>query len=413
MATSIERLEAERIQLQTELQDNSLSDEDMDARITRADELGREISAHNERVAKANEMRARLSAAPEGMTPPSVAPADESPVAGRAVTSEEVMAQITGDRQFQRFIQSGGHGTASIRLNREQTRALFGSPQTRAALGSVGVVQPMPTPGILPPLLRPLRVADLFDRQKTSAGSLTYVQDQTTNPEGAAAEVAEGAVKPTTSKSLVVVSQAWSKIAHILPVVMEAVEDNDQLEGYLRGSMTYGLDYRVDTQLLNGNGTAPNLKGVLNVTGLGVEAPGGAEQRILTIRRAKTVAQLANVPAEELSVVLNPTDWELVELATASGSGEFLSMSASYAGVGPRLWGMPVVSSNAIAAGTALVGAFKTATIWDRMEATVTISDSNQDYFEKNILTLRAELRLGLAVPLPKAFVKTTFNGTN
>ena len=43
--------------------------------------------------------------------------------------------------------------------------------------------------------------------------------------------------------------------------------------------MTRGLIATEPTQLLSGSGTAPNLRGLLNVTGIQTYAPAGAEAR--------------------------------------------------------------------------------------------------------------------------------------
>jgi HK97 family phage major capsid protein len=58
---------------------------------------------------------------------------------------------------------------------------------------------------------------------------------------------------------------------------------------------------------------------------------------------------------------------------------------------------------------TALVGAFSLgAQIFDREDANVVISTENQDDFIKNMITVRAEQRLALAVYRPEAFIKNT-----
>jgi HK97 family phage major capsid protein len=75
----------------------------------------------------------------------------------------------------------------------------------------------------------------------------------------------------------------------------------------------------------------------------------------------------------------------------------------------PQLWGRPVVATQAMTVDTALVGAFKLgAQIFDREDANVVISTENSDDFVRNLVTIRAEERLALAVYRPAAFVKNT-----
>jgi HK97 family phage major capsid protein len=72
------------------------------------------------------------------------------------------------------------------------------------------------------------------------------------------------------------------------------------------------------------------------------------------------------------------------------------------------VWGLPVVATVAIAAGTALVGAFaEAATLWRKQGVRILMSDSHDVNFTKNILVILAELRAQLAVYVPPAFVKT------
>jgi HK97 family phage major capsid protein len=60
-------------------------------------------------------------------------------------------------------------------------------------------------------------------------------------------------------------------------------------------------------------------------------------------------------------------------------------------------------------AGTALVGAFKTAAqIFRKGGVRVEASNSHADFFVKNLVAIRAEERLALAVYRPAAFGEVT-----
>jgi HK97 family phage major capsid protein len=80
----------------------------------------------------------------------------------------------------------------------------------------------------------------------------------------------------------------------------------------------------------------------------------------------------------------------------------------------PMIWGRPVVSTAAMAAGTYLVGAFSMgAQGWDREDINVTVSLEDRDNIIKNMVTILVEERLALTIYRPQAFVKGAFTGTS
>jgi hypothetical protein len=76
-----------------------------------------------------------------------------------------------------------------------------------------------------------------------------------------------------------------------------------------------------------------------------------------------------------------------------------------------QLWGLPAVPVRVLPAGRALVGAFSTcAGLWIRSPVNVRLSDADQDDFIRNRVTALAELRAGLMVSQPSAFVTVAFS---
>jgi len=126
------------------------------------------------------------------------------------------------------------------------------------------------------------------------------------------------------------------------------------------------------------------------------------DTEIDTLRRAITQAALSEYTAD--TIVLNPADWEAIELTKASDGMYVWTNPAMMAG--PQLWGKRVIPTNSITAGKFLVGAFSMgAQIWDRMDAAVQISYEDSDNFRKNMATLLCEERLALTVYRPAAFI--------
>ena len=108
-------------------------------------------------------------------------------------------------------------------------------------------------------------------------------------------------------------------------------------------------------------------------------------------------------------VVVNPNDWEDIQLA--KGTDETYIWLSVPTGTGTQFFLVPVVVTNAINAGEALVGSFALgSTIWDREQVTVRVSESHSDYFTKNLVAILAEERICQTIYRPDSFVKVSFD---
>jgi HK97 family phage major capsid protein len=275
----------------------------------------------------------------------------------------------------------------------------------RAFLGTDYPSVPTRVPGILTPNRdTPLTVLDLIDRQTISSNTVSWVQEVAA-PSGAT-EVAQGELKPESTWEVELKEDSAATIAHWIDIARQAIEDESMLQGYINGRMVYGVEKRLNAQVLNGNGTAPNLRGILNTSGIGTYTGLGTDSYLVQLRKARTVAELSEYVPD--GVVLHPSDWETVELDT-NDNGSFRAIASVADGAVRRVWGLTVVSTPSIAQGTALVGAFREgATLWERTGINVYITDSDGDKFRRNILTMLAEKRAALSVWRPKAYVKVT-----
>lgn len=264
--------------------------------------------------------------------------------------------------------------------------------------------QPTRRPGIYTPYTAPLVVADLLDQQNATSNVIEWVIESTfTNT---ATEVAEGLAKPESAITFTVQSATLALVAHWIPITRQAAEDDQQLVGYLQGRLSWGVEKRVDTQVLTGNGTAPNMRGILNTTGIQLQAV-STDGMLIAIRKAITKTQIAGYPPS--GVVMHPTDWEGIELTRDATSGVFLFTRDPSSLASPTVWGLPVVATTTTAVGTALVGAFREgATLWRKPGVRILMSDSHASNFTQNILVLLAETRCQLAVYAPPAFVKVS-----
>jgi HK97 family phage major capsid protein len=158
---------------------------------------------------------------------------------------------------------------------------------------------------------------------------------------------------------------------------------------------------------LNGSGTSGNISGLLTAGNfVAYNRAQTGDTKIDALRRSITQAALSEYPVD--AIVMNPEDWEEIELTKTTEGAYILANPAQM--VGPQLWGRRIVPTNSIAAGTFLTGAFSMgAQIWDRMDAAVQISYEDGDNFKKNMATLLAEERLALTVYRAAAFIKGSF----
>lgn len=267
------------------------------------------------------------------------------------------------------------------------------------------LIQPTQVAGILTPGLRRLTVRDLLSQGRTSSNSIEYVRENVfTN---AAAPVAEGALKPESNLTFTKETANVRTIAHWIQASRQIMDDASQLQSYVNNRLMYGLALVEEGQLLDGDGTGDNLLGVNSVataydTSLNVDADTFAD------KIAHAVYQTSLSEFEADGIVLNPADWHAIAMLKDADGRYILGGPQAFAS--KILWGLPVVSTTAQAKGTFTVGAFNLASqVWDRMNATIEVSNQDRDNFVKNMLTILCEERLALTHYRPSAIIKGTF----
>jgi HK97 family phage major capsid protein len=217
----------------------------------------------------------------------------------------------------------------------------------------------------------------------------------------------ENVTKPESGITFTLENAPVVTLAHWIPVSRQVLDDSPQLESYVNSRLLFGLKLEEEDQLLNGSGLSGNIGGLLksgNFTAYNRAVTG--DTKLDTLRRAITQAQLSEFMAD--TIVLNPADWEEIELLKATDNQYVWSNPVAMAG--PQIWGKRVIPTNSIASGTFLVGAMAMgAQVWDRMDAAVQISFEDGNNFVKNMATLLAEERLALTVYRPAAFVSGSF----
>ncbi|EEJ0028240.1 phage major capsid protein [Salmonella enterica subsp. enterica] len=279
-----------------------------------------------------------------------------------------------------------------------------------AALISSGVaesvVEPQRLPGIDTAPKQRLFIRDLIAPGRTSSPAIFWVQQ--TGFTNKAAVVAENTTKPYSDIAFATKITPVTTIAHMFKASKQILDDFAQLQSTVDAEMRYGLKYVEEQEILFGDGTGVHLHGIVpQASAFSAEFKVEQQNGIDDLRLAMLQAQLARFPAS--GHVLHFIDWAKIEL-TKDTLGRYILANPSGL-TGPTLWGLPVVATEAAAfKGKFLTGAFNAgAQIFDREDANVVISTENADDFEKNMISIRCEERLALAVKRPEAFIYGSF----
>lgn len=307
--------------------------------------------------------------------------------------ADSIGQQFIKSDDYTQFVRKGAKGRVAVELKNTVTNAIGNTYSQRQ-------------PGIVPLASRTLTIEALLSSMPTSANAIDYVRELAFVNN--AAEVAEGGAKPESSITFEPKTMPVSTIAHWIKITKQLAADNAALAAYINTRMVYGVNLRVENQLLSGNGTAPNLSGLTNTgnftphgyTAASLTAAGLLNNRFDLIGKMIGDSAISEYPAD--AIVVNPADWWTMRLAKDSQGRYLLGDPGS--SVAPSLYGLPVVASNAIAADTVLVANLTmAATLHNREGVVVEMSDSDGDNFTRNLITIRAERRLALTVEVPAA----------
>lgn len=270
--------------------------------------------------------------------------------------------------------------------------------------GADATVAPDRKPGIVGGAFQPLTLEAFLPKVPTTSNAIEFTKE--TGFTNNAAAVAEAATKPESVLTWSLVNMPVSTIAHVVKISRQLASDAPALHAYVDERMKYGVNLEVEEQLVTGDGVAPNLSGFMktgNYTAHGIAnaALGSTLKMLVLIRTIIANLKAAGFPPD--AIVLNPADWAAIEIALFTTAAGQTMYSVNEQGT-PRLFGLPVIESIGMATDTVAVGAFRqAATIYEREGVVVDMSESDGDNFVKNLITIRAERRLALAVERPTA----------
>jgi HK97 family phage major capsid protein len=261
------------------------------------------------------------------------------------------------------------------------------------------LVAPQRLAGIIPGSFRLLRIRDILPQGTTNSNAVEYVRELAFTND--AAETNEGVTKPESDITFELVTTPVKTIAHWLKSSKQVLDDAPALQSYIDTRLRYGVEYRIDAQILNGNGTNPNISGLTDSGNYTAFTAVTGENALDSINRAIYAVYAADYAPT--AIVMNPADWGAIErLKVNAGTDDRYIVGNPTGILGPMLWGLPVIVSNAMTQGNFMVAAFDIAAqVWNRSGVVVEMFEQDEDNVQKNLLTIRAEARLAVAVYRP------------
>lgn len=283
--------------------------------------------------------------------------------------------------------------------------AQFDTIATKALMSTTAGYAPQSIrlPGFVEMATRPIQLLDIIPMLETGMEQIVYMEE--TTRQHAAAEIAEGGDYPESAFAFTERTSPVRKIGDSLPVTDEQLEDVAQMQGYINGRLTFGVRQRLDGQVLVGDATGSNLRGLANVAGIQSQAK-GVDPVPDVFFKLMTKIRL-NGRAIATHHIMHPTDWQGIRLMRTA-DGVYIWGSPSEAGP-ERLWGLPVIQEDAQAAGTGYTGAFTPAfvSLFEKRGVDVQVGYVGSQ-FTQGKRTVRADMRAALVFFRPAAFGEAT-----
>lgn len=254
---------------------------------------------------------------------------------------------------------------------------------------------------------RELLIADLFASETISNNALTFFIESST-VEGGPAYTTEGSQKPQMSfGDPSAVNASLRTIASYMKESEQLVHDAPWLASAINDRGMFQHQLAVESYLVTA------LSGTSGIGTGNKMTPDGILKAKMTVWK--------NSGFRPDALLINPDDlYNIMIRKDTNGQyygGGFATGAYGNGNVAeePSIWGLKVVPSASVSAGTCFVGAFKAggSVVRSNEGLQVAFANQNEDDFIKNMITVRIEERLFLAIRRPACFVKITGQSTS
>jgi len=304
--------------------------------------------------------------------------------------------QLVESKEYQDFLRSHSRGSESASVT------LDVSLKTLMLTTTGWPVESTRSSLVVPFATRQPEITDVIPVVSTNFNSFVYMEN--TGWTNAAIETAEGQPKPEATLALTEKTSPVRKIPVWIPVTDEQLEDVPGIQEWIESQLAFMVRQRLDSQIVNGNGTAPNLQGIMNVVGVQTQAK-ATDPTPDAIFKAMTKVRVTG-RARPSAVLIHPNDWAEVQLLRTTDG---IYIAGSPWDTGPsRIWGLPCIVSDAVVEGTAIVGDFQNYSLLaERKGLTIKVGYSG-DQFTSNIRSVVCEIRVAIIWSRPSAFCLVT-----
>ena len=259
---------------------------------------------------------------------------------------------------------------------------------------------------------RSVHIRNLIPNGSTDAQTIRFPKESAYD-DGAAA-TAQGSTLGQSDFDITATSVNVEKIGTFMRITEEMLADTPQLTSYLSARVPGKVLSIEDNEILNGDGSSPNLDGLFTdgaafdttSSGAFYQSVESANEYDVLVAACNQLA-LSNYTAS--SILLNPTDMHKIALLKAT-TNEYLR-NQIYSGLVPTIMGVPVTVNTAVTAGKFLVGDLNQATqLWIRDNVSVEFSREDSTNFRDGFVTVKVSERVALTNYQPNAIVQGTFS---
>ena len=328
----------------------------------------------------------------------------QAPPLVELLKNNDDVAKLLRDRRGSATITLDGKTAASI-LQRKTTLTESGQ-----GFASTGVMQLDRDGGIVAEARQQLTVRDLFQSRPTLLGAIDFVK--VTTPMSIASPAAEASTKAENQLVFTAYSEKIRMLATWLPASRQILEDFSELAGFVNSSLAYYVNQEEEVQLISGDGTAENLHGLTSQassfnTALLPSAAHGWNKIDVIATAIKQIGIAKELPPT--FALLSVSDWWDIRLSK-DGFGRYL-VADPQSTARPSLFGLQIVPTTSMSAGTFIVGSGDPAAaeIRDRLELVVELSTSHASFFVQNLVAVRCEARMAFVCKRGASYVQGSF----